>query len=382
MSKWEMVNLAAICDLNMGQSPESSSYNQDGDGIPFYQGNADFGELNPQTRFFCNKPTKIAKKDDVLLSVRAPIGALNIATETCCIGRGLAALTAKRNLTDTKFLYYLLKRNNAELNQKGTGSTFKAINKQNLSELLCPHLPLENQKQIAHTLDTAAELLAMRKKQHEELDNLIKSTFYNMFGDPVANEKGWDVKQLSAYCSVNPRKSEIEYFEDNFPVSFIAMQSISANGDIDTRQIRDYKEVKTGFTYFYENDVLFAKITPCMENGKGAIARSLRNNIGFGSTEFHVLRPIKGVSNSEWLYRLTTLPIFRENAEKNMSGSAGQKRVPTSFFNKFKVSLPPFNLQTQFASIVTKIEEQKVLVKKAIGETQYLFDSLMSEYFE
>ncbi|MFC3771124.1 restriction endonuclease subunit S, partial [Paenibacillus sp. GCM10012303] len=103
MSKWEMVKLVDICNLNMGQSPESSSYNQDGDGIPFYQGNADFGELTPETRYYCNKPTKIAKKNDILLSVRAPIGAINIATETCCIGRGLAALTAKEDLTDTKY---------------------------------------------------------------------------------------------------------------------------------------------------------------------------------------------------------------------------------------------------------------------------------------
>ena len=202
MGKWELVKLVVICDLNMGQSPESSSYNQDGDGIPFYQGNADFGELNPETRYFCNKPTKIAKKNDILLSVRAPIGALNIATETCCIGRGLAAVTAKENVTDTKFLYYVLKKKKIELNQKGTGSTFKAINKQNLSEVSCPLPSIETQKQIAKTLDTAADLLAMCKQQHEELDNLIKATFYDMFGDPLTNEKGWKVFRLGDCLSV------------------------------------------------------------------------------------------------------------------------------------------------------------------------------------
>jgi type I restriction enzyme S subunit len=119
-----------------------------------------------------------------------------------------------------------------------------------------------------------------------------------------------------------------------------------------------------------------------MENGKGAIARNLINKIGFGSTEFHVLRPLEGVSNSEWLYNLTALPVFRKMAEKNMTGSAGQKRVPTTFFSKIQVPLPPLEFQKKFADIVAKIEEQKALVKKAIEETQLLFDSLMSQYFD
>ena len=289
-------------------------------------------------------------------------------------------LSANRSKLLPKYLYYFCVAFNFE--KLNTTVTIPSLTKSNLLniEILLP--PLEAQKQLAKTLDTAAELLSMRKQQLAELNILIKSTFYDMFGNPMTNEKGWEVKQLSTCCTINPRKSEINYFLDDFQVSFVAMPGVSANGDIDTTEIRDYKEVKIGFTYFYENDVLFAKITPCMENGKGAIARSLKNNIGFGSTEFHVLRPMEGVSNSEWLYHLTALPVFRKNAEKNMSGSAGQKRVPTSFLDKFMVSLPPLSLQTQFASIVTKIEEQKALVKKAIDETQYLFDSLMSEYFE
>ncbi|MDI9468544.1 MAG: restriction endonuclease subunit S [Syntrophomonadaceae bacterium] len=104
MSKWKQVKLGSLCNINMGQSPDSSTYNQIGDGIPFYQGNADFGELNPVTKFYCNKPTKIAYANDILISVRAPIGAVNIATETCCIGRGLAALSPHKDVTDQKYL--------------------------------------------------------------------------------------------------------------------------------------------------------------------------------------------------------------------------------------------------------------------------------------
>lgn len=268
------------------------------------------------------------------------------------------------------------------ISEHSSGININNIRNEHINRLQIPLPPLEIQKQIAKTLDTASEILAMRKQQLTELDNLIKSVFYDMFGDPIKNTKGWERKELSNYCYVNPKKSEINCFTDNLEVSFVSMASVSEKGDINTNEIKLYKEVKAGFTYFYENDVLFAKITPCMENGKGAIARGLKNNIGFGSTEFHVLRPKNGISNSEWLYHLTALPVFRDSAEKNMTGSAGQKRVPVSFFDKFFVPLPPISLQDEFATIVTKIEAQKSLVKKSIEETQLLFDSLMSQYFD
>ena len=105
----EYIALKEVCRINMGQSPESSSYNERGDGIPFFQGNADFGERYPVTRIWCNKPTKIANAGDILISVRAPIGALNYAREVCCIGRGLAAITPDSSKFSTEFIYWLLK---------------------------------------------------------------------------------------------------------------------------------------------------------------------------------------------------------------------------------------------------------------------------------
>ena len=99
-----MKKLTSYCSLNMGQSPDSKTYNTNGEGMPFYQGNADFGVIHPVTRVWCSQPVKKAKKGDILISVRAPIGAMNIANEDCCIGRGLAALTPFAE-TSTEFLY-------------------------------------------------------------------------------------------------------------------------------------------------------------------------------------------------------------------------------------------------------------------------------------
>jgi type I restriction enzyme S subunit len=283
----------------------------------------------------------------------------------------------------TPYLGYFFKSQyyRRKISDLSAGANINNIRNEHLDQLQIPLPPIEIQRQIAKKLDIVSDVLSLRKKQLTELDNLTKAVFYDMFGDPVKNNKGWKMVQLSDCCHVNPKKSEIDYFTDDLEVSFISMADVSVNGEIDTSDIRKYKDVKKGFTYFYENDVLFAKITPCMENGKGAIARGLKNNIGFGSTEFHVLRPKEGISNSEWLYHLTILPIFRKTAEKNMKGSAGQKRVPASFFDKFLVPLPPIELQNKFADIIKPINEQKLLVRKAIEETQLLFDSLMNQYF-
>lgn len=139
------LTLDDVCLLNMGQSPDSSTYNEVGEGLPFYQGNADFGERYPQCRIWCSEPTKIAEKEDVLISVRAPIGALNEAREKCCIGRGLAAIRPKGGL-NKDFLYYFLLSKKSYLISKGTGSTFKAISKNVLRELTIPVPTLQEQE--------------------------------------------------------------------------------------------------------------------------------------------------------------------------------------------------------------------------------------------
>ena len=151
-----MARLEEICAINMGQSPDSSTYNEDGNGLPFFQGNADFGEIYPAVRMWCSEPTKIAREKDILISVRAPIGALNIANCECCIGRGLAALTVNEDICAQEYLWHALSGKVDELNSKGTGSTFKAINKKTLSETEIPLPPIDEQRKIAAVLDTVS----------------------------------------------------------------------------------------------------------------------------------------------------------------------------------------------------------------------------------
>ena len=171
----------------MGQSPDSKTYNTQGNGLPFYQGNADFGETHPITRVWCSAPVKVAEEGDILISVRAPIGAMNMAVERCCIGRGLAALTPIRNKCSKQFLYYALQSKVDSLIAQGTGSTFKAISKKVLEATCIPAYSTIEQEQIAETIGHVDNTIAAKRKQLALLDQLVKSRFIELFGDPIKN---------------------------------------------------------------------------------------------------------------------------------------------------------------------------------------------------
>ena len=159
MSKWEVLKLGECCNINMGQSPLSDTYNKNKDGLPFYQGKSDFGLINPSIRMYCNDPKKIAEEKDILMSVRAPVGSVNIADTSCCIGRGLAGISSIENISFYKYLFYYFKYVEKDIANMGVGSTFKAISRKDLEIIKIPLPPLEVQKKIADILDKASELI-------------------------------------------------------------------------------------------------------------------------------------------------------------------------------------------------------------------------------
>jgi type I restriction enzyme, S subunit len=164
---------------------------------------------------------------------------------------------------------------------------------------------------------------------------------------------GWQSLAIEDIAEINPRvnKSEIS---DHLVVSFVPMPAVEAeSGAIDVSQERPFLEVKKGFTPFKEGDVLFAKITPCMENGKMAVVPKVKNGYGFGSTEFHVLRPKEGIE-SKYIYYFVSSRTFRGVAQHHMSGAVGQKRVPTNYLKQHLIPVAPPEQQKR---IVAKIEE-------------------------
>jgi type I restriction enzyme S subunit len=163
----------------------------------------------------------------------------------------------------------------------------------------------------------------------------------------------WQYTDLENIADINPKFDKSKY-SDELEVSFIPMKRVSElTGIVDLSETRKFGEVKKGYTPFQNGDIIFAKITPCMENGKVAILSGLLNDIGFGSTEFHVLR-LSNYMTRKYLFYYLVQEIFRRDAERNMTGSVGQKRVPTDFLKKTSIPLPPLQEQHR---IVNKIEE-------------------------
>lgn len=206
-------------------------------------------------------------------------------------------------------------------------------------------------------------LVQLAKRKLEVFVISGNSQFIEMFGSLGTDEKGWGLTTLGKCCELNPKRPKD--IDDELWVSFVPMPAVSEDGRLSTSEMKQYAEVKKGFTYFAENDVLFAKITPCMENGKGCVAEGLSNGIGAGSTEFHVLRPIVGKSNPFWLYILTMHDAFRSAARQSMTGTGGQLRVPISFLDDYPITLPPVELQEEFEQMVRQSDKSKYCLQRA-----------------
>lgn len=235
---------------------------------------------------------------------------------------------------------------------------------------------LEEQKVLADKLWAAYKVKESYRQLLTATDDMVKAKFQKMFGDPFAKDDASKVN-LGDICTLNPRRTQ--KYEADIEVSFFPMDVVYEDGRYTEFPKRTYKEVCKGFTFAEEGDVIFAKITPCMENGKGTILRDLANHIGFGSTEFHVLRPIKGVTTSEYLYALTSLPLFRKEAAKNMTGTGGQKRVPITFLSEFRVTRPDYQEQKKFANIFNQAEATKASLRESIASIDRVIRSIINQ---
>ena len=224
--------LTEYCTLNMGQSPDSKTYNTQGNGLPFYQGNADFGETHPITRVWCSAPVKTAENGDILISVRAPIGAMNTAVERCCIGRGLAALTPIRNKCSKQFLYYALQSKVDSLIAQGTGSTFKAISKKVLEATYIPAYSSDEQEHISNTIGRVDRAVAARRNQLILLDQLVKSRFVELFGVYPLNPKGWETATIRDIVT-DVRYGSSRPAVDGGKYPYLRMNNITYGGELD-----------------------------------------------------------------------------------------------------------------------------------------------------
>ena len=326
--------------------------------------------------------SRIVGENAIFVTCIGSIGKIGIATKgEFAFNQQINAIIPNSKVFP-KYLAYVLLNAKPRLTVMANAPVVPIINKSQFGDFQIDISEnYEEQKRISAILDSIESIITQQNQALYLLDKLVKSRFVEMFGLPGTDVHGWGMSSLGEICEINPKKSQDARLTNGLLVSFVPMPSVSESGDIDATQVKPYDEVKTGFTYFAENDVLFAKITPCMENGKGAIATGLYNGIGFGSTEFHVLRPAKETATPRWIYTLTVFPQFRIDAASNMTGSAGQRRVPASFLENYRVSVPPLELQNRFAAFVTEVDKSKLAVKQSLEKLETLKKSLMQQYF-
>jgi type I restriction enzyme S subunit len=324
---------------------------------------------------------KLLPVGTVLFSSRATIGKLGISRVPLVTNQGFANLIPKSSV-DAKYLSYCLLYFSKNIIALSGSTTFKEVTKTSLKKFKIPLPPISEQRRIVEILDQADRLRRLRADADAKAARILPALFYKMFGDPATSPKGWPVKRLDdpQVATINPRFADTSV-SDDMVFSFVPMADVEETwGRIIGRQVRPYSEVKRGFTPFQNDDVLFAKITPCMQNGKAAIARNLIHGRGFGSTEFHVLRA-GPAATPEWLFALVRLSWFRKQAESSFTGTVGQQRVPADFLERYKVACPPIELQRKFANAVIQLFNRSDQADRSKQAIDRLFATLLHRAF-
>ena len=294
--------------------------------------------------------------------MRAPIGALNYAKEECCIGRGLAAITPDKEKMSLEFVYWFLKGKNLELNRKGTGSTFKAISRKVLEEIMIPDINLKKQCEYANVLEKIHAAIQMRKQELKHLDFLLKARFVEMFGDPVANEMGWDTLPLENACKaiVDCPHSTPSYTKEDTGFRCIRTSIVKKNRilwdeieyipeDEYVKRIQRKKPDVGDIVYTREGAIL------------GIAAIIDRNcNVALGQRSM-LLSPNIDKCASEFLCVAMNSDSFLDNALKGVSGSASP-HINVGDIKAFRMIMPPIELQNQFVDFVHQVDKSKVVI--------------------
>lgn len=311
---------------------------------------------------------EIVPAGSLLYSFKLSVGKVAFAGKDIFTNEAIFSILPDENL-ELSYYYYCLPAiliHNANENIYGA----KIFNQEVIKNSRLPIPPKEEQTRIAQYLDHHTSIIDELIQQKEKLIELLKEKRQAVINEAVTKglnpnakmkdsgiewlgvvPEKWDVTKLKFLAKLNPSKSEIENrITGDDVVSFLPMEKVEENWSYDKNCTAKYSEVSAGLTYFKEGDIIMAKITPCFENGKAAILESLVNGFGFGSTEFHTIRPFK--IDRRYLFYVTRSDYFMSNGESFMTGSAGQKRVPTSFISDFFVPIPNPNEQNEIALFI------------------------------
>ena len=351
--------LHSVAKIIAGQSPASSTYNSTGDGLPFFQGKADFQEMYPRVRIWCTSDKrKEAEPGDILISVRAPVGAVNICNQKSIIGRGLSAIRPALNL-DKLFLYYFLKANEQQIDALGTGSTFKAITQETLKKVEISLPPLDDQKRIAHLLGKVEGLIARRKHHLQQLDDLLKSVFLEMFGDPVRNEKGWKAVFWDDLFVTRTGKLNANAMSENGAYPFFTCA----------------KEIFQIDNFVFDCEALIL----AGNNATGDY--DVKHYKGkFNAYQRTYILELKSEADEYLFYKHHLEMKLRQL--KDGSKGANTRYLTKQFLDTISFIQPHEKLQNQFAAIVEKVKGIKSRYQQSLTDLESLYGALSQKAFK
>lgn len=334
-----------------------------------------------------DKGLKILKRGTLIYSIFASLGKVSTLEIDATTNQAILGLITSKRIQNTFLKYYLrdLEEPLIALSNANTQNNLNSTIVKNI-DIAIPE-DTKEQKSITNFLDkkiTDINNLLKRDKHLIELLNEKRIALINHVVTKGPNPKakfkdsgidwigkipeGWEVRRIRFNCMVNPSGKK-GLSNTKTKVNFLPMDKVTEDGTYDLESEAEYQEVSSGYTYFENNDVILAKITPCFENGKGAFIENLKQGFGFGTTEFHVFRCFNNC-NPKYIYYLTKTHLFRLTGEAFMEGAAGQKRVSTDFVKDFYMTTPTKKEQTQIVEYLdkatSKIDEAVNKIEKRI----------------
>ena len=287
---------------------------------------------------------------------------------------GFMGIIRVKNEVEPKYLFQLL---NSLLRQPisdlGSGSNINNLSSV-INDVKIPLPPKEIQETIVAEIEVLEKKETETKKEIEKGKEQIENICFQVYSN-------YGKEKLTQLAKTNPSKTEITNLDTATLISFIDMPSVSNDGYITNKIDKPYFEIKKGgYTYFREGDIIIAKITPCMENGKCALAINLTNGLALGSSEFHVFRANNDIINTKYLFTLLNRKSIRIEAEKNMTGTSGHRRVPITFYEKLEIPVPPLSEQQKIVSEIETIETQISEMEQQLGKIPQEKEAVLKKY--
>ena len=362
---WKWVKLGEVAEVKLGQSPESKYYNDKGIGLPFLQGNKTFGYRYPEIDMFCSNPIKIARKGEILISVRAPVGDINITNQDICIGRGLASINSLFN--QNEFLFYFLKYSKNDLLASETGTVFGSINKDILNNFPIPLPPLPEQKAIAEVLSSIDDKIDLLHRQNKTLEEMAMTLFRQWFmGDNISN----DIIELGSLVDII---SGVSYKSTDLNPSTTAMVSLKCFDRNGGFRIDGFKEFTGNYKEQHivkEGDLIVAHtdITQDAEvigNPAIVISNPKYTKMVISMDIVKVIPKVNWIS-IEFLYFLMRTREFKGHCEGSANGS--------TVLHLSKQAIPTFEFKTPKREMVIEFTKQakELLNKTFLNQRQIL----------